>query len=241
MFAPSFFYTLESVHPCGWKKGRSLPLGDKVHPREAKFTLRGNWGQLMLLKTDLSCFTTARQLSSPLFFKEPVQGCQIFLGTTYQNGVKMIKLPQTIPNCHKTYQMVVKYSKWAQNVWTFSMYSKALQNIPKWGFLVWKSTIWQPWSREEEELLPPEMAANRSNVVHCLDFRQFSDTMGLFFAVLLPYPLLSCLSTKFGSSLCSCLPTLGSATRWACEKISSKMCHSPSFAQIIPTFYSRKK
>jgi hypothetical protein len=241
MFAPSFFYTLESVHPCGWKKGRSIPLGDKAHPREAKFTLRGNWGQLMLLKTDLSCFTTARQLSSPLFFKEPVQGCQIFLGTTYQNGVKMIKLPQTIPNCHKTYQMVVKYSKWAQNVWTFSMYSKALQNIPKWGFLVWKSTIWQPWSREEEELLPPEMAANRSNVVHCLDFRQFSDTMGLFFAVLLPYPLLSCLSTKFGSSLCSCLPTLRSATRWACEKISSKMWHNPSFAQIIPTFYSRKK
>jgi hypothetical protein len=23
--------------------------------------------------------------------------------------------------------------------------SKALQNLPKLGFLVWKQTIWQPW------------------------------------------------------------------------------------------------
>jgi hypothetical protein len=29
------------------------------------------------------------------------QGCQIFLGTKFQNGKKYTKLPQTIPNVHK--------------------------------------------------------------------------------------------------------------------------------------------
>jgi hypothetical protein len=29
------------------------------------------------------------------------QGCQIFLGTKYQNGKKYTKLPRTIPNVHK--------------------------------------------------------------------------------------------------------------------------------------------
>jgi hypothetical protein len=40
------------------------------------------------------------------------QGCQIFLGATYQtgkicipNGHKIYKWPQTIPNGHKQYQM----------------------------------------------------------------------------------------------------------------------------------------
>jgi hypothetical protein len=41
------------------------------------------------------------------------QGCQMFLGTTYQNG-------KNIPNCHKlnqmatkyVYQMATKYTKW---------------------------------------------------------------------------------------------------------------------------------
>jgi hypothetical protein len=43
-----------------------------------------------------------------------IQGCQIFLGTTYQNGEKCTKLPkytkwtQNIPNGHKIYLMAVK-------------------------------------------------------------------------------------------------------------------------------------
>jgi hypothetical protein len=36
------------------------------------------------------------------------QGCQIFSGTTYQNGKKYTKLPQNIQNVHKTDQMSVK-------------------------------------------------------------------------------------------------------------------------------------
>jgi hypothetical protein len=31
------------------------------------------------------------------------QGCQIFLGTTYQNGTKYTKWPQNIPNGRKMY------------------------------------------------------------------------------------------------------------------------------------------
>jgi hypothetical protein len=38
-----------------------------------------------------------------------VQGCQIFLGTTYQNG-------KNIPNGHKIYQMATKYTIWPQNI-----------------------------------------------------------------------------------------------------------------------------
>jgi hypothetical protein len=33
--------------------------------------------------------------------KRQEQGCQIFLGTTYQNGKNIPKLPQNIPNDHK--------------------------------------------------------------------------------------------------------------------------------------------
>jgi hypothetical protein len=36
------------------------------------------------------------------------QGCQIFLGKTYQNGIKR---PQNIPNGRKIYQMIIKYTK----------------------------------------------------------------------------------------------------------------------------------
>jgi hypothetical protein len=35
------------------------------------------------------------------------------------------------------YPITIKY--------TIMFHSKALQNIPKSGFLVWKYTIWQPW------------------------------------------------------------------------------------------------
>jgi hypothetical protein len=38
-----------------------------------------------------------------------VQGCQIFLGTTYQNV-------KNIPNNHKIFKMATKYTKWPQNI-----------------------------------------------------------------------------------------------------------------------------
>jgi hypothetical protein len=60
-----------------------------------------------------------------------MQGCQIFLDTIYQNEGKYTKLPQH-------YLMTIKY--------TSIFPSKVLQNLPKLVFLVWKQTIWQPWS-----------------------------------------------------------------------------------------------
>jgi hypothetical protein len=36
------------------------------------------------------------------------QGCQIYLGTKYQNG-------ENIPNCHKIYQVAIKYFPWPLN------------------------------------------------------------------------------------------------------------------------------
>jgi hypothetical protein len=76
----------------------------------------------------------------------PDQGCQIFLGTPYQNGenryqitINYTKWPQNIPNGCKIDPMAIKY--------TNIFYCKTLQNLPKLGFLFSKYTIWQPWSR----------------------------------------------------------------------------------------------
>jgi hypothetical protein len=51
-----------------------------------------------------------------------LQGCQICLGATYQNGGYYTKIPQNIPNDHKIYQNAVKFN----NIFFFSAlpYSK---------------------------------------------------------------------------------------------------------------------
>jgi hypothetical protein len=64
-------------------------------------------------------------------------GCQIFLGTTYQNGQNFNKWPQNIPIRHKIYQMAIKIS----NDYNIFSISKPSQN------LVWKRTIGQPCFR----------------------------------------------------------------------------------------------
>jgi hypothetical protein len=43
-------------------------------------------------------------VTSELGYKTICRGCQIFLGTTYQNGEKYTKLLYNIPNGHKKYQ-----------------------------------------------------------------------------------------------------------------------------------------
>jgi hypothetical protein len=56
------------------------------------------------------------------------QGCQIFLGKTYQNG-------NYVPNRRKTYQIVVKYSKGPQNIPKLPRPSKiypSFQSPPKY-------------------------------------------------------------------------------------------------------------
>jgi hypothetical protein len=74
-----------------------------------------------------------------------IQGCQIFPGTIYQNGENIPNLPQlcqmywNIPNGREIFQMAIKYTNF--------FHFKALQNVPKLEFWVWKYTIWQPCSR----------------------------------------------------------------------------------------------
>jgi hypothetical protein len=63
---------------------------------------------------------------------EAGQGCQVFLGTKFQNGEKYARLTRTIPNVHKidrkSDQVAIKYTNIFQ--------CKTLQNLPKFGFLV---------------------------------------------------------------------------------------------------------
>jgi hypothetical protein len=74
----------------------------------------------------------------------------------YQMAINYTKWPQIIPNGHKLYQMATKHTKWPQNIqneckilqmdtkYANMFNSQALHNIHKYGFLVWKYTIWQP-------------------------------------------------------------------------------------------------
>jgi hypothetical protein len=41
-----------------------------------------------------------------------VRGCQIYLGTWYQNRIKCTKCTQNVPNGQKISQMSVKHSRW---------------------------------------------------------------------------------------------------------------------------------
>jgi hypothetical protein len=53
---------------------------------------------------------------------------------SYQNGEKITKKPQNIPNHHETYQMVAKYSEWSLNIPTLYIprTSKIYQNKDFW-------------------------------------------------------------------------------------------------------------
>jgi hypothetical protein len=81
------------------------------------------------------------------------QGCQIFIYLIYQNVGNFFKLPlHYIPKGRKYTKMAVIYSQWPYNIPTF-FHSKALQNLPKFGFLVWKHTIWQSFISLSVEMI----------------------------------------------------------------------------------------
>jgi hypothetical protein len=70
-----------------------------------------------------------------------------------------------VPKREEVYQMTTKYTKQLAHLLnrlkiyqittkcTNLFHSKALQNIPTLGILVWKYTIWQPWSPHKESFL----------------------------------------------------------------------------------------
>jgi hypothetical protein len=63
------------------------------------------------------------------------QGCQIFLGTTYQNRENIPKQPQNIPNGHKIYAIAVKYVDQVDIEFTNIFFIARQSKIsPNWDF-----------------------------------------------------------------------------------------------------------
>jgi hypothetical protein len=57
------------------------------------------------------------------------QGCQIFLGATYQNGTKYTELSHNIPNVQNIYQMSTKCTKCPYNIPNVhTIYQMSIQN-----------------------------------------------------------------------------------------------------------------
>jgi hypothetical protein len=78
-----------------------------------------------------------------LFTLRANQGCQIFLDAKYQNWEKYTELLLN-------YQMAIKCTKWPYYIQNGQEYTnhfplEGLEKLPKFGFLVRKETIWQPW------------------------------------------------------------------------------------------------
>jgi hypothetical protein len=69
-----------------------------------------------------------------------------FFGKYYPNQKKCTKWVQNEPNGHKISQNVCKIFQMAIKYIHIFLY-RALQDLPKLGFLVWKETIWQPCPR----------------------------------------------------------------------------------------------
>jgi hypothetical protein len=61
------------------------------------------------------------------------QGCQIFLGTSYQNGKNFTNIPQKIPNVYQIYQMAVKWTKRPWNIPKSSI-ARHSKNYPNFDF-----------------------------------------------------------------------------------------------------------
>jgi hypothetical protein len=74
----------------------------------------------------------------------------------YERQVRLTRLPDfswhNIPKRGKRYQIATKLPN-GRNIFKIAkentnlFHSKALQNLSKLRFLVWKRTIWQPWTR----------------------------------------------------------------------------------------------
>jgi hypothetical protein len=61
------------------------------------------------------------------------QGCQIFLGTTYQNGKKYTEILQNIPNGQKIFQNGRTINQIYKKYTTLSI-SKPSNTYPNWDF-----------------------------------------------------------------------------------------------------------
>jgi hypothetical protein len=80
-------------------------------------------------------FNTQNRVPLKYFHLALKQGCQIVLGTAYQNEKNTPEWPQTIPNGHKIYKNGAEIDRMAVQ-FTNIFHCKTLQNLPKLGFSV---------------------------------------------------------------------------------------------------------
>jgi hypothetical protein len=59
--------------------------------------------------------------------------------------------------------MSIKWTKCPENIPTIIFHCKTLQSLPKFGFLVWKQTIWQPWVSASEEIRASQLCHRMSS------------------------------------------------------------------------------
>jgi hypothetical protein len=74
------------------------------------------------------------------------------------------KRGENVPDCHLcNYQMAITIYQMVRMAIEYNklFHSKALQNLPKLGFLVWQYTIWQPWLRPSSAFREQIWLANR--------------------------------------------------------------------------------
>jgi hypothetical protein len=160
LFQTNFLQKIQIVFPARafshhYPNFDTLPIKTEEH----YFVETFHFKSLSLSAIRLMCWLLSTK--DTFLQKSKDQGCQIFLGPNIPKCTKYTKLPQTtytkrlyiIPKGRKLFQMVIKYN----NIF----HSKALQTLPKLGFLVWKQTIWQPWVR-----LPPRKCKDK--IFHAL-------------------------------------------------------------------------
>jgi hypothetical protein len=63
-------------------------------------------------KRNCEAWRVLRNWGTDQTFHNVVRGCQIFLGTRYQNSEIFTKLTKNVRHGHKISQMAIKYSKW---------------------------------------------------------------------------------------------------------------------------------
>jgi hypothetical protein len=106
-----------------WKYTIWQPLAASIKSKSEEAVLREKMATLISYKENLLSEKVENWLGRNSFLSgfydgasavicEPSQGCQMFLGTWYQNRIKCTKWTQNVPNGHRIFPMPIKYSKW---------------------------------------------------------------------------------------------------------------------------------
>jgi hypothetical protein len=125
-----------------------------------------------------------------------IRVARFFLVQYTKMGVKYTKLPQNIPDIHRIYQMAVKRPNSIK--YTSIFHCKTLQKLPKLRFLVWKYTLWQPWSERDKDKIKCILwlAVQNTN-----GFFYIMDKRPLLYIHISIYPKISCVKGFLSNSI----------------------------------------